>query len=189
MSGLLDGGRPGDGRYPHFQQQLPLLFLASGDPTAIDRIRPTLESINATVFPVVPNGTALVMKAALNLQLPLQVAAAAEGLVLAEQAGIPRKTAIEAMLATMILPEPLRWRIKEFISNSAGEGAEAWHAVTAMQKDLDIALQLGHDAGAPLPLTATVDQLLTVCRGLGLAERDFTMLYHALQHLATGTQA
>jgi 3-hydroxyisobutyrate dehydrogenase-like beta-hydroxyacid dehydrogenase len=53
-----------------------------------------------------------------------------------------------------------------------------------MQKDLDLALELGHQHGVPLPTTALTQSLLTAAGALGLGEHDFAVVFDVLARLS-----
>jgi 3-hydroxyisobutyrate dehydrogenase-like beta-hydroxyacid dehydrogenase len=57
---------------------------------------------------------------------------------------------------------------------------EAWFDVNMMQKDLNLALELGRSVDVPLPTTAATNELLTAARGMGFAHRDFAVLFDVL---------
>ena len=60
----------------------------------------------------------------------------------------------------------------------------AWFDVNMMQKDMQLALELGRQVDVPLPTTAIVNELLTTARGMGLAERDFAILFEVLARMS-----
>jgi 3-hydroxyisobutyrate dehydrogenase-like beta-hydroxyacid dehydrogenase len=49
-----------------------------------------------------------------------------------------------------------------------------------MQKDLNLALELGHELEVPLPTTAVTNELLTAANGMGIGKRDFAVLFDVL---------
>ena len=53
-----------------------------------------------------------------------------------------------------------------------------------MQKDLDLALQLGREMGVPLPTTAATQEVLTATRALGYGDEDFAALFHGLARMS-----
>jgi len=57
---------------------------------------------------------------------------------------------------------------------------EAWFNVNMMQKDMNLALELGRQLDVPLPTTATTNELLTAARAMGLEEKDFSILFEVL---------
>ena len=57
---------------------------------------------------------------------------------------------------------------------------EAWFDVNMMQKDLLLALEMGRQLDVPLPSTAITNEMLTAARGMGLADKDFAILFEVL---------
>jgi 3-hydroxyisobutyrate dehydrogenase-like beta-hydroxyacid dehydrogenase len=53
-----------------------------------------------------------------------------------------------------------------------------------MQKDLLLALELGRQLDVPLPTTAVTNEMLTSARAIGLADKDFAILFEALARMA-----
>ena len=53
-----------------------------------------------------------------------------------------------------------------------------------MQKDILLTLEMGRQLEVPLPTTAITNQMLTAARGMGLAEKDFAILFEALTRMA-----
>jgi hypothetical protein len=47
-----------------------------------------------------------------------------------------------------------------------------------------LALELGRQVDVPLPTTSATNEFLTAARGLGLAERDFAIVFEVLARLA-----
>lgn len=157
-----------------------LSIMVGGEAAVLERVRPVLEAIGPKVIHVGGNGQATLMKAAINLNLAVQFTAFSEGLLIAEKGGIPRDIAVESMLESVIASPSLVYRAP-FVFELP---EEAWFDVRMMQKDLQLALETGREAGVPMPTTATVNELLSACRGLGMEKEDFAALYHALARLS-----
>jgi 3-hydroxyisobutyrate dehydrogenase-like beta-hydroxyacid dehydrogenase len=157
-----------------------LSIMVGGEAEVLERVRPILEAIGPKVIHIGANGQAVLMKTAINLNLAVQLTAFSEGLLIAEKGGIPRDVAIEAMLASVIASPSLAYRAP-FVFELP---EEAWFDVNMMQKDLLLALESGRAAGVPMPTTATVNELLSACRGLGVDKEDFAVIYHTLARLA-----
>jgi 3-hydroxyisobutyrate dehydrogenase-like beta-hydroxyacid dehydrogenase len=154
--------------------------MVGGDADVFERVRPVLEAIGPRVIHVGANGAAVTMKIASNLSLAVQMLAFSEGVLLAEKSGIPRETAVEALLATVIASPMVTYR-GPFV---LGQPDEAWFDVNMMQKDMNLALELGRDLDVPLPTTAVTNELLTAARGMGLEHRDFAVLFDTLAAMA-----
>ena len=157
-----------------------LSIMVGGDAAVLERVRPVLDAIGPKVIHVGGNGQAMLMKTAINLNLAVQLTAFSEGLLIAEKGGIPREVAVESMLASVISSPSLAYRAP-FVFQLP---EEAWFDVRMMQKDLQLALETGREAGVPMPTTATVNQLLSACRGLGMEKEDFAAVYYALARLS-----
>jgi 3-hydroxyisobutyrate dehydrogenase-like beta-hydroxyacid dehydrogenase len=53
-----------------------------------------------------------------------------------------------------------------------------------MQKDMLLALEMGRQLDVPLPTTAVTNEMLTAARGMGLAKKDFAVLFDVLARMA-----
>lgn len=53
-----------------------------------------------------------------------------------------------------------------------------------MQKDMNLALELGRQVDVPLPTTAVTNEILTAAGGMGFAEKDFAIVFEVLAHMA-----
>ncbi len=157
-----------------------LSIMVAGDHGAFERVKPILTDIGPTVNYVGPNGQAVLMKIATNLSLAVQMLAFSEGVLLAEKSGIARETAVGVLLNTVIASPMLKYR-GPFVLRMPDE---AWFDVEMMQKDMQLALELGKQLSIPLPATALSDQMLTAARGLGFARQDFAVLFDTLAYLA-----
>ena len=169
-------------------EQGKLSIMVGGDADVFERARPVLEAIGPKVFHLGPNGAAVTMKIATNLSLAVQMLASSEGVLLAEKSGIPRETAVEVLLASVIASPMVAYR-GPFVLEQPDE---AWFDVNMMQKDMNLALELGRELDVPLPTTAVTNEFLTAARGLGLEEKDFAVVFDVLARMAgieTGVSA
>ncbi len=103
-----------------------------------------------------------------------------EGLLLAEKGGIPRETALEVMLNSVIASPSLKYRTP-FIVNPPDE---AWFNVNMMQKDMLLALEMGRELDVSLPTVAISNEYLTAARAMGLAQEDFFIVYKVLAKMS-----
>jgi 3-hydroxyisobutyrate dehydrogenase-like beta-hydroxyacid dehydrogenase len=157
-----------------------LSIMVGGDREVVDRVLPILRDIGPTVTHVGPGGRAVLMKIATNLSLAVQMVAFSEGVLLAEKAGIPRETAVEVLLHSVIASPMVRYR-GPFVLK---QPEEAWFDVDMMQKDLLLALEAGRELDVALPTTAVSNQLLTAARAMGLRERDFATVFTVLARMS-----
>lgn len=157
-----------------------LSIMAAGSREAFDEALPILQAIGPKVTHVGANGLAVSMKIATNLSLAVQMLALSEGVLLAEKSGIAREIAVEVLLNSVIASPMVKYR-GPFVLQMPDE---AWFDVNMMQKDLLLALELGRQLDVPLPTTAITNEMLTTARGMGLAEKDFAVLFQVLARMA-----
>jgi 3-hydroxyisobutyrate dehydrogenase-like beta-hydroxyacid dehydrogenase len=157
-------------------EQGTLSLMVGGEPDAFESVKPILEAIGPTVNYVGVNGLAVTMKVATNLSLVVQMLAFSEGVLLAEKSGIKRETAVEVLLNSVIASPMVKYR-GPFV---LGMPEEAWFDVNMMQKDLSLALELGKQMEVPLPTTSVTNEFLTAARGMGLADKDFAVIFEVL---------
>jgi len=157
-------------------EQGKLSIMVGGDEAVFERVKPVLEAIGPRVFHLGRNGTAVTMKIAINLSLAVQMLAFSEGVLLAEKSGIEREKAVEVMLASVIASPMVVYR-GPFVLE---QPEEAWFDCRMMQKDMNLALELGRELEVPLPTTAVTNELLTAANGLGVGDKDFAVLFDVL---------
>jgi 3-hydroxyisobutyrate dehydrogenase-like beta-hydroxyacid dehydrogenase len=161
-------------------EQGQLSIMVGGDAAALSRVRPYLLAIGPTITHVGPVGLAVTMKIATNLGLAVQMLAFSEAVLLAEKSGIARARAVEALLKSVIASPMIKYR-GPFV---LGMPEEAWFNVSMIQKDLELALGIGREAGVPLPATALTQSMLTSAQALGLGDYDFAVVFDVMARLA-----
>ena len=161
-------------------EQGKLTLMVGGEQEVFERVKPILLAIGPKVIYVGENGQAVLMKIAVNLNLQVQFMGFCEGLFLAEKGGIPRETAMEVLLSSVIASPSLIYRAP-FILNMPDE---AWFNVNMMQKDMLLALEQARELDVPLPTVALTNEFLTAARTMGLAHYDFAVVYRVLEKMA-----
>lgn len=157
-----------------------LSIMVGGNPAVLEKVKPILLDIGPKVTYVGKNGLAVTMKIATNLSLAVQMLAFSEGVLIAEKSGIKRETAVEVLTNSVIASPMVKYR-GPFVLDMPDE---AWFNVNMMQKDMNLALELGRQLDIPLPTTAVTNEFLTAARGLGLEERDFAILFEVLAQMS-----
>jgi 3-hydroxyisobutyrate dehydrogenase-like beta-hydroxyacid dehydrogenase len=165
-------------------QQGKLAVMVGGRTETFERVQPLLLDLGPKVTHVGENGLALVMKISMNLSLAVQMLAFSEGVLLAEKSGIKRETAVDVLCHSAIASPMVQYR-GPFVLQMP---EEAWFNVGLMQKDMLLALELGRQVEVPLPTTAAVNEYLTAARAMGLAERDFAIIFKVLATMSGVTK-
>ncbi len=161
-------------------QQGKLSVMVGGRSETFARVKPLLEDIGPKVTYVGDNGLALSMKIATNLSLAVQMLAFSEGVLLAEKSGIARDTAVDVLTHSVVASPMIQYR-GPFV---LGMPEEAWFNVNMMQKDMLLALEMGRQLDVPLPTTAVTNEFLTSARGMGLADKDFAVVFDVLARMS-----
>ncbi len=161
-------------------EQGRLTFMVGGDRSDFEAVEPILLDIGPKATFVGANGLAVTMKIATNLSLAVQMLAFSEGLLLAERSGIAREIAAEVLLNSVIASPMVKYRGPFVLAMPD----EAWFDVNMMQKDMNLALELGRQVDVPLPTTAVTNEMLTAARGLGLDKQDFAVVFEVLERLS-----
>jgi len=157
-----------------------LTLMVGGDEAIFEKVKPILLDIGPKATYVGVNGLAVTMKIATNLSLGAQMLAFCEALLLAEKSGIKREVAAEVLLNSVIASPMLKYR-GPFVLKMPDE---AWFNVNMMQKDLNLALELGRQVDVPLPTTAVTNEILTAARGMGFVEEDYAVIFKVLARMS-----
>ena len=152
---------PVSGSVPQVQTGT-LTIMVGGDADAYARVEPILRELGTPTH-VGANGQGLVLKLAINISLAVQMLAFAEGLLMAERAGIERELAVEVMTASPIGSPMLKARAPLVLDLPE----TAWFHGGLMQKDVALALDTARRLRIPLPSAAAADQVLSVARASG----------------------
>jgi 3-hydroxyisobutyrate dehydrogenase-like beta-hydroxyacid dehydrogenase len=161
-------------------EQGKLTMMVGGRADTFKKVEPLLLDIGTKATHVGDNGLAVSMKIAINLSLAVQMLAFSEGVLLAEKAGIDRKTAVEVLTHSVIASPMVIYRGPMVL----GLPDEAWFDMKMMQKDMSLALEMGRRLAVPLPTTAVTNEFLTAARGAGLEKKDFAAVFHLLAQLS-----
>ena len=157
-----------------------LSFMVGGGREAFEKVSRFLQAIGPKVTLCRRQRAGGLMKIATNLSLAVQMLAFSEGVLLAEKSGIGAKTAVEVLLNSVIASPMVKYR-GPFVLKMPDE---AWFNVNMMQKDMLLALEMGRQLDVPLPTTAVTNEILTAARGMGLADKDFAVLFEVLARMA-----
>jgi len=155
-------------------------IMVSGDEEVFRRAEAVLRDIGPNVFYVGAGEEARVLKLALNLMIAASAQMIAEALVLGEAHGLDRATMLEVMGASAVGSPFVKYKTAALVADDYG----ATFTGRAMWKDLSLALAAAHDVHAPLPVTATVQQLLEGSIGAGWGDHDLMALLPRLRREA-----
>ena len=155
-----------------------LILYVGGNAETLEQVRPVLEQISQKIIHVGGNGQAIAMKIAINLNLPTQLVSLFEGVLLAERSGVSRAAAIDGLLNSVAASTAMKYRGPFMLKMPE----EVWFSASMMKKDIQIALELGEEAGVDLKTVKLADELLDQAIALGWGDDDFAVLYRVVEH-------
>ena len=170
---------------PHGARDATLAIMVGGRADVLERVRPLLDCLGATVRHMGGHGAGQATKACNQLLLLVTAQGVAEALVLARRAGLDAGQVREALLGGMASSRVLdffgdRMARRDF---AAGIESRLYH------KDLDIVLRLAHDLGVALPAAALTMQLVNGLCGQGAGRDDLSALITRVEALGAGAPA
>jgi len=167
------GGSSGQAR----RREAPVVV--GGDPEIFTRCRPILDAIAQRVHHMGPNGSGARAKLVINLVLGLNRLALAEGLLFGLRQGLDGKALLAVLKDSAAYSRAMDIKGERMLEgNFEPEGKLAQHL-----KDVELMLEVGHAAGAPLLATALHRQLLIAGVAAGLSERDNSSIVAVLRSL------
>lgn len=160
-----------------------LSVMVGGDRDAFEHVEPVLRGIGPKVVYLGPNGHAILAKVAINLALVVSVTAFAEGVALAEKAGVAREALVEAVLRSVIASPVIGYRAPLLLDDT-----EVFADVELQQKDLVLAQALARRLGMAVPTCAATSEMLSAARSSPAADRDFVVSVHQAYLRMGGTE-
>ena len=146
-----------------------LTAMVGGDAGALERARPALDALAATVFHVGPLGSGATMKLAVNAVVHAINVAMSEALVLAEKAGVKRTAAYEVIASSAAGAPFVTYKRAAF--ENPEETPVAFN-LDLVAKDLDLILELAGRVDVDM-VQATANRQVAgnaVAAGLGAAD-------------------
>jgi 3-hydroxyisobutyrate dehydrogenase-like beta-hydroxyacid dehydrogenase len=147
--------------------------MVGGDRAAFEHVSEVLHAIGPKVTYIGPNGHAILTKVAINLALVVSVTALAEGVALAEKAGVNRSAVVDAVLKSVIASPVIGYRAPLLVDDST-----VFADVELQQKDLVLAEELARRLGMAVPTCAAASEMLSAARSSDQSDRDFLVSVH-----------
>jgi len=157
-----------------------LIIFVGGDAKVLEKVRPIFEQLSQKIIHVGENGQAVATKIAINLNLPAQLIALFEGVLLAERSGVSRAAALDALLNSVAASTAMKYRAPFILKMPE----EVWFSTAMMQKDIRLALELGEELGVSLRTSELVNEMLTKANESGWGDEDFAVLFKVVEQMS-----
>jgi 2-hydroxy-3-oxopropionate reductase len=145
-----------------------LSIMVGGKPEVFERCLPVFKAMAASVVRVGDIGAGNVAKLANQIVVALNIAALSEALVLAAKAGVEPELVYQAIRGGLAGSAVMDAKVPLMLDRKFNPGFR----INLHIKDLDNALDTGHQFGVPLPLTASVREILQALKGDGMSDSD-----------------
>lgn len=166
-SGLLDAPVSGSVTLAESGQ---LTLMVGGADEDLERARPVLEALSKAIFHLGPLGSGAAMKLAVNVVIFGLNQALAEGLALAEAAGVDRATAYDVIAAGAAGAPYVGYKRAQFVEP---ETAPVAFSLALTEKDLRLISRTAAALGQPLPQTVVNLEIVRAAASSAGAEHDF----------------
>jgi len=158
-----------------------LTIMVGGDAADLERAQPVLDALAKTVIYMGPLGSGAAMKLAVNAVIFGLNEALAEGLVLAEAAGIDRRLAYDVLTASAAGAPFIGYKRAAFLEPDTTPVA---FALDLAAKDLRLITDLAREVGVPMPQAITNLDAITAASVGGRGGRDFSTVADHLRETA-----
>jgi 3-hydroxyisobutyrate dehydrogenase/2-hydroxy-3-oxopropionate reductase len=161
-----------------------LTIMVGGESSDLERARPVLDALAKTVFHMGPLGSGAAMKLAVNAVIFGLNEALAEGLVLAEAAGIDRHAAYDVLAASAAGAPYVGYKRAAFLEPGTAPVA---FALDLAAKDLRLIAELAREVGVPVPQAVANLEVITAASAGGGGDRDFSTVAEHLRGSPRGS--
>jgi len=155
-----------------------LVILVGGLPTTLERCRPILSAMGKTILHAGGVGMGSALKLATNLMLAHLAAGFAEGLLLAQRAGLDPARYLDVLGASTFRSP---WYQTKGTSMIKREFAPHF-ALKHMRKDLRLMQELAAEVKTALPVTDVIEALFAQSEAAGKRDLDYSAVLAQLEH-------
>lgn len=149
-----------------------LSFMVGGDAATFAVVEPVLAAMGASVVLVGPIGAGNITKLANQVVVALNIAAVSEALVLAQKAGVDPEAVYRAIRGGLAGSTVMDAKAPMMLERRFDPGFR----INLHIKDLRNALATSHDVQVPLPLTASVFEMMVNLQVQGVEAEDHSAL-------------
>ncbi|MFE7213970.1 NAD(P)-dependent oxidoreductase [Streptomyces sp. NPDC057611] len=158
-----------------------LAIMVGGDETALEQVRPLLETYAGSVVRIGDSGSGQVVKLANNLITAINIAALGEALTATVRQGVDLDTAVSVLTKSSANSNVLSSYFPRTLFTAE---RPTGFALDFMHKDLGLFLASAASGPVPLPLSNAVRDLFSIGRQLGRGGKDFTSVVEFYEDFA-----
>ncbi len=156
-----------------------LSFMVGGKQEIFDRCKPILEKMGTSVVRCGGVGAGNTTKLANQIIVACNIQALAEALTLAQKAGVDPQLVFEAIKGGLAGSTVMNAKAPMMIAGDDKPGFK----IDLHIKDLNNALDCAHSVGAPVPMTASVQEILQWMHNHEGGQKDHSAIVQYYEHL------
>ncbi|KAL3694957.1 hypothetical protein R1sor_008608 [Riccia sorocarpa] len=153
-----------------------LVILAAGDESLFHDATGAFDVMGKKSFYLGETGNGAKMKLVVNMIMGSMMTAFAEGLSLAEKAGLDKSDLLDVLDLGAIANPMFKLKGPSVIKGNFPPAFPLKH----QQKDMRLALALGDEVAQTMPVAAAANEVFKKARNLGLGDNDFSAVYKAV---------
>ena len=157
-----------------------LAIMVGGKQEVLDRCRPILDVMGASVVRVGDVGAGNTVKLANQIIVAANIEAVGEAFALAQKAGIDPELVFQAIRGGLAGSTVMEAKVPMIMDRNFNPGFR----IRLHQKDLHNALLTGKELGVPLPVTGLVQQMIGALMNQGKGENDHSAIVNFIEDLA-----
>ncbi len=155
-----------------------LTLLVGAEEETLAEARPALATYSQQIIHFGPPGSGTAYKLVANLMGAVHAVALAEGILLAEKAGLNMVKVVEGLTSGAVA-SPL---VKAFAERMVNNDHDNVHfSARWMHKDADYALKMATEVGQAVPMSAVAGQIYQMALSQGLGEKNVSVVIEALR--------
>ena len=156
-----------------------LSFMVGGKQEVFDTYKPLLETMGASVVRCGDVGAGNTTKLANQIIVACNIQALAEALTLAQKAGVDPELVFQAIKGGLAGSTVMNAKAPMMIAGNDKPGFK----IDLHIKDLNNALDCAHSVGAPVPMTASVQEILQWLHNNDCGQNDHSAIAKYYEHL------
>ena len=149
-----------------------LSIMAGGTQSDFDEMLPVFKAMGSSAVLTGGNGAGSVTKLANQIIVQLNIAAVSEALVLATRAGVDPELVYKAIRGGLAGSSVMDAKVPMMLDRNFKPGG----SLRINIKDIGNVLETSHELGVPLPLTATIMEILQALKADGMVDLDHSAI-------------
>jgi 3-hydroxyisobutyrate dehydrogenase-like beta-hydroxyacid dehydrogenase len=161
-------------------REATLTIMVGGDKALFDKYMPLFQAVGKRIVYVGESGQGEMLKLVLNMVGGATMAAAAEGIIMAQKAGLDPAATKEVLMNSTAYSRSLEILFDRLEQNNYKPG----FSVANRYKDFALVMDAARDLKMPVPVASAATSVYEMVRAIGESELDQSAVLHAFSEMA-----